>query len=401
MSGTREGAEGSAKAGPSGGRRDADGSVRRSAATRSIRAAPGNGRASPSWEQDESVGTAGPCPVGQQAAPFSAPIARAHASAHRMASASADDAAKRTTTGATSRNRARAAVFRRMAAIVCPAPPVVGRPSGRLEEIWSSEKGGSHDPSQGSTVLLGLLSASAASGLAATKNLTDHLPLLTRRVEPKDFGINGLTVTTISATSFLPHSDDVGGFGVPSYFTSPGLGRFCQPNLGVHYYATLNVPAGSVIDFVGLNTTTNTDAVIGIAIWKRDRYAVTNPVVTYSVPAHGWDTDFAGPLGYSVGTNDGVEYVIDVEQAASPDYQYFGYVQVWWRRTVSPAPASPTFADVPPSDPAFQYIEALVAAGITAGCGGPNYCPDATLTRRQMAVFLAKALGLYWSDPVD
>ena len=34
--------------------------------------------------------------------------------------------------------------------------------------------------------------------------------------------------------------------------------------------------------------------------------------------------------------------------------------------------------------------------GITGGCGNGNYCPDAPLTRGQMAVFLAKALGLQW-----
>lgn len=63
---------------------------------------------------------------------------------------------------------------------------------------------------------------------------------------------------------------------------------------------------------------------------------------------------------------------------------------------VSPAPATPTFNDVPTSDPGFQYIEALAASGITGGCGGGNYCPDASLTRRQIAIFLAKALGLYF-----
>jgi hypothetical protein len=51
--------------------------------------------------------------------------------------------------------------------------------------------------------------------------------------------------------------------------------------------------------------------------------------------------------------------------------------------------SAPTFNDVPESDPGFQYIEALVASGITAGCGGGNFCPDASITRRQMAVFLA------------
>jgi hypothetical protein len=64
---------------------------------------------------------------------------------------------------------------------------------------------------------------------------------------------------------------------------------------------------------------------------------------------------------------------------------------------VSPAPGSATFGDVPTSHPFFQFIEALVASGITAGCGGGNYCPDAPLTRGQMAVFLSKALGLHFA----
>lgn len=46
----------------------------------------------------------------------------------------------------------------------------------------------------------------------------------------------------------------------------------------------------------------------------------------------------------------------------------------------------------------FQYIEALVSSGITGGCGGGNFCPDAAVTRRQMAIFLAKELGLHWPD---
>jgi S-layer homology domain len=63
---------------------------------------------------------------------------------------------------------------------------------------------------------------------------------------------------------------------------------------------------------------------------------------------------------------------------------------------VSPAPATATFNDVPTSHPFFQYIEALAASGITGGCqtSPPKYCPDAPVTRGQMAVFLAKALGL-------
>jgi hypothetical protein len=72
-------------------------------------------------------------------------------------------------------------------------------------------------------------------------------------------------------------------------------------------------------------------------------------------------------------------------------------VIVYWNRQVSPAPASATFSDVPTGHPYFQFVEALVESGITAGCGGGNYCPDDPLTRGQMAVFLSAALGLHWA----
>jgi hypothetical protein len=71
-------------------------------------------------------------------------------------------------------------------------------------------------------------------------------------------------------------------------------------------------------------------------------------------------------------------------------------VIIGYRLQVSPAPQFADFNDVPTTHPFFQFIEALYASGITAGCGGGNYCPDSPLTRGQMAVFLAKALGLQW-----
>jgi hypothetical protein len=89
-------------------------------------------------------------------------------------------------------------------------------------------------------------------------------------------------------------------------------------------------------------------------------------------------------------------YVVVVNFPAATSDLAFKGVDVRWQRQVSPAPGAASFNDVPASDPAFQYVEALAASGVTAGCGGGNFCPDAPLTRRQMAVFLAKALGLHW-----
>ncbi|HEX4439369.1 MAG TPA: S8 family serine peptidase [Thermoanaerobaculia bacterium] len=49
------------------------------------------------------------------------------------------------------------------------------------------------------------------------------------------------------------------------------------------------------------------------------------------------------------------------------------------------------FLDVPPANAFHDFVNAVARAGITAGCGGGDYCPDASVTRAQMAVFLLKA----------
>jgi hypothetical protein len=48
------------------------------------------------------------------------------------------------------------------------------------------------------------------------------------------------------------------------------------------------------------------------------------------------------------------------------------------------------FLDVPPSDPFHDYVDTLARNGVTAGCGGGNFCRDSSVTRAQMAVFLLK-----------
>jgi len=58
------------------------------------------------------------------------------------------------------------------------------------------------------------------------------------------------------------------------------------------------------------------------------------------------------------------------------------------------------FLDVPGSQQFYFYITKLVSNGITAGCGLGNYCPDSSVTRQQMAVFLLKSKnGLCYVPP--
>jgi len=59
-------------------------------------------------------------------------------------------------------------------------------------------------------------------------------------------------------------------------------------------------------------------------------------------------------------------------------------------------PAGVTFLDVPSTGFAHAQIEAITAAGITGGCTAgppPQFCPDDTITRAQMAVFIITAIG--------
>jgi hypothetical protein len=58
------------------------------------------------------------------------------------------------------------------------------------------------------------------------------------------------------------------------------------------------------------------------------------------------------------------------------------------------------FNDTPGSQQFYSFITTLVANQITVGCGSGNYCPDANVTRQQMAVFLLKGKhGLCYVPP--
>jgi hypothetical protein len=59
-----------------------------------------------------------------------------------------------------------------------------------------------------------------------------------------------------------------------------------------------------------------------------------------------------------------------------------------------PACTTAPFADVPCSNGFAVWIQELTARGITAGCGGGNYCPNDAATRGQMAVFLVTTFVL-------
>jgi hypothetical protein len=72
-------------------------------------------------------------------------------------------------------------------------------------------------------------------------------------------------------------------------------------------------------------------------------------------------------------------------------------VLVWKDQHGSTAPPACTgvFADVPcPDGFAVDYIEGLFNEGVTAGCGGGNFCPNTPITNAQMSVFLVNGFNV-------
>jgi len=242
-----------------------------------------------------------------------------------------------------------------------------------------------------------------ALGLAASSALAQG------RVEasPKTYGTQ-LTDVTIDASQLSPLRSSTQYGSIYG-----GLGRYLVNVSGLGFMAPLHLPAGAII--------------VSLQVFGRDVSAAGEYQAALEVcdgPGQTCFTaqgvpgcadapvtvcsgnDFEGGDGdaYAGLYQDDIvvdnlhnRYFVVAGNTTNDDTTSISRLQVNYLLQVSPPPATATFNDVPTTDPAFQFIEAIAASGITAGCGGGNYCPDQPVTRRQMAVFLAKALGLQWN----
>jgi hypothetical protein len=61
---------------------------------------------------------------------------------------------------------------------------------------------------------------------------------------------------------------------------------------------------------------------------------------------------------------------------------------------LSPAGSASGFGDVGPNDWFAPHVDAIKGAGITTGCAANLYCPSASVTREEMAIFLTRGFSL-------
>jgi bacillolysin len=140
--------------------------------------------------------------------------------------------------------------------------------------------------------------------------------------------------------------------------------------------------------------------------WWLDNIRIYTCHIFADVPTSYWSWDYIERL-YSSGITGGciaapLQYCPDatVTRAQMSVFLLRGI----HGSSYTPPPLGTTsgFNDVPTNYWAAAWIKQLAAEGITGGCGNNNYCPEAPVTRAQMAVFLLRAEhgGLYNPPPV-
>jgi S-layer homology domain len=135
---------------------------------------------------------------------------------------------------------------------------------------------------------------------------------------------------------------------------------------GVRYFS-IN---GGVSNIVNFNQNPNGD----FGDWFSESCPQTHPYVQNAFGCAGQSSDIAATSPEGINLD-----VIGYDLANAP--------------TPTPSPGGCAgFNDVPAGSPFCPFIEELVRRGITSGCGGGNYCPSASVTRAQMAVFLLRTL---------
>jgi hypothetical protein len=186
------------------------------------------------------------------------------------------------------------------------------------------------------------------------------------------------------------------------YYSGGTQMRRYGSNIGSAYFVgTPHLPSGAQLIGIYVNDCVNSAGSLSGDVRSCTYYGTSCTVLAPISTIAGCGYDYVDLSGAGFVVNNGPvgnQLAIRLVTGNTDGSDSFAGVTVEYKLQVSPAPGTATFNDVPTSDPAFQWIEAFNSAAITAGCSvtPPLFCPDNFVTRRQMAVFIAKALGLQW-----
>lgn len=234
-----------------------------------------------------------------------------------------------------------------------------------------------------SVTLASVLAAAYASGQTSTP----------------DYGTTNLTYVQVPGVAFIAQSSANVTAVANNGLTGQSL-RLVGGSGASYFSAPVQAPSGALLKSLDLNAcdSTGTGGFVELNLVASDALGnVASTSTTLSTAGTGCQTLSEDLTGLALTVDNHTKHywlVATMTNAGPGPLVGLAGAVVGYKLQVSPAPGVATFNDVPTSNPFFQYVEALAASGVTGGCGNGNYCPDTPVTRGQMAVFLAKALGL-------
>ncbi len=211
--------------------------------------------------------------------------------------------------------------------------------------------------------------------------------------EPDTYGVAQLTVLMMGSYQFHEYYD----LGVGSLNPASNLGRFIT-SASQAAIAHPVLPNGARVEYIELRAcdSSATDEVVA-RLYNCEAPCSEIASVTTGTTATPGCGNFLYQLPAPLVVNNQNLLAVTLRTGPTSTTAFSG-VKLYYRLQVSPAPGVASFTDVPTDYWAFQYIEALKASGITQGVTPTTFEPESNVTRAQMAVFLAKALGLHWPN---
>jgi hypothetical protein len=230
-------------------------------------------------------------------------------------------------------------------------------------------------------------------------------PARTRAVRPElvstqadAFGTADNSVLMLNAPDFVPLGTPVG-----YYFNTDGA--LVNTSDFYQFVAAIHLPTGALItnvELAGCDSFVADD--LSVVVLRRSDVDPANVssdtmATVYSSGSGGCSFWEDNTVSFSTVNNDVYRYIVAVTFGNSFHYTTdltLRAVRIYWKRQVTPLDGVANFTDVPLGNPYRQFVEAATASGIMNACTTGLFCPDNPVTRAQLALALAKALGLRW-----
>jgi hypothetical protein len=208
-------------------------------------------------------------------------------------------------------------------------------------------------------------------------------------------------VATTALTVNVGAATPGGTYNFTANSTSGSTTRSANMSLTVNVEAV--APAGLVVDSAGNAVLQPNETVIMAPAWSN--------AGTSAISLSGATSSFTGPVGPTYTNADATASYGSIAVAGQASCSATGNCYsvlattatrpaTHWDstivETVSPTAATKTwtlhigdsFTDVLPSSSFYRFVETILHKNVTGGCSGTNYCPTASTTREQMAVFV-------------